>query len=136
MALAFLFREEETMLGFGPIGDTPLGALPDELLRAFDAGELPGVLVQAIVSLGEKTEEGQLVAALNPAWFEIIRLMEKDPSAMFAIPWRKWEEIIAGAYERSGFDRVTLTPRSGDLGRDVIAEKTGWGSVRFIDSVK
>jgi len=47
-----------------------------------------------------------------------------------------WEEIIAGAYKKAGFDEVTLTPRSGDLGRDVIAIKKGLGSVRVIDQVK
>ena len=124
------------MLGFGTIGATPLGALPDEVLNAFDSVELPAILSQAVITLGGRTPEGSLVVAIAPAWFEIIRLLERDSRAMFEIPWRKWEEIIAGAYERSGFDRVTLTPASGDHGRDVIAEKSGWGSVRFIDSVK
>ena len=34
------------------------------------------------------------------------------------------------------FDEVVLTPSSGDLGRDVIAIKKGFGSIRFIDQVK
>ena len=38
--------------------------------------------------------------------------------------------------QKAGFDEVTLTPRSGDFGRDVIAVKHGIGCVRFIDSVK
>lgn len=46
------------------------------------------------------------------------------------------EEIIAGAYKTAGFDEVILTPRSGDLGRDVIAVKRGIGTVRIIDQVK
>jgi len=110
-------------------------------LRAFldgltDTAELSGIVIQAVITLGDRTPDGSLVVALAPAWFEIIRVLEKDSRAMFEIPWRKWEEIIAGAYERAGFDKVTLTPRSGDHGRDVIAEKSGWGSVRFIDQVK
>src|SRR5437879_13525388 len=48
----------------------------------------------------------------------------------------KWEEIIAGAYRQSGFDEVTLTPRSGDYGRDVIAIKKGICTIRVIDQVK
>jgi restriction system protein len=51
----------------------------------------------------------------------------------FQIPPSKWEEIIAGAYSKAGFDEVTLTPRSGDFGRDVIAVKRG---LRVIDQVK
>ena len=31
---------------------------------------------------------------------------------------------------------MTLTPRSGDHGRDVIAIKKGFGSIRIIDQVK
>jgi restriction system protein len=37
---------------------------------------------------------------------------------------------------KSGFDHVTLTPRSGDYGRDVIAVKKGIGTIRIIDQVK
>ena len=54
----------------------------------------------------------------------------------FQIPTDKWEEIVAGAYKKAGFDEVILTPRSGDLGRDVIAIKKGIGEVRIIDQVK
>jgi len=45
-------------------------------------------------------------------------------------------EIIAGAYKKARFEEVTLTPRSGDHGRDVIAVKRGLGSIRIIDQVK
>jgi restriction system protein len=39
-------------------------------------------------------------------------------------------------YTRAGFEEVTLTPRSGDHGRDVIAIKKGVGFIRVIDQVK
>lgn len=39
-------------------------------------------------------------------------------------------------YHQAGFEEVTLTPRSGDYGRDVIAVKKGLGTVRIIDQVK
>lgn len=94
------------------------------------------LLLQGLLLPGDKTDEGQLIRAVAPAWFEIIRLLQDDPEAAFRIPARKWEEIVAGAYEKSGFDQVTLTPASGDLGRDVIAVKRGIGRVRVIDQVK
>src|ERR1700674_1689501 len=28
----------------------------------------------------------------------------------------RWEEIVAGAFKKAGYDEVTLTPRSGDHG--------------------
>jgi restriction system protein len=37
---------------------------------------------------------------------------------------------------KAGFDEVILTPRSGDLGRDIIAIKRGFGSIKFIEQVK
>lgn len=69
-------------------------------------------------------------------WHEIVKLITRDPNAIFQIEARQWEEIIAAAYEQAGFDEVILTPRSGDYGRDVIAVKKGLGEVRIIDQVK
>jgi restriction system protein len=94
------------------------------------------LLLQAVVVPGVKTDEGQLIEAVALPWFEIIAALSRNPSLAYQIKDRKWEEIIAGAYQRAGFDEVTLTPRSGDLGRDVIAVKRGLGTVRIIDQVK
>lgn len=94
------------------------------------------LLLQAVIVRGEKTAEGRLIEAVAIPWFDIIAALQKDPSIAFQISPDKWEEIIAGAYRRSGFEEVTLTPRSGYHGRDVIAVKKGLGSVRVIDQVK
>jgi restriction system protein len=98
--------------------------------------DTPSLLLQAVIVPGDKTQEGQLVEAVTLPWFDIIELLSRDPAVAHQIQARRWEEIIAGAYERAGFDEVTLTPRSGDLGRDVIAVKRGLGIVRVIDQVK
>ncbi len=96
----------------------------------------PAVLLQAVVVPGDKTTEGQLIEAVAWPWFDIIELMQTNPAIIYQLDGRQWEEIIAGAYKKAGFDEVTLTPRSGDYGRDVIAVKRGLGSVRVIDQVK
>jgi len=93
-------------------------------------------LLKTIIVPGVKSTEGRIIEAIAIPWFEIIALLKKDPSVAYEIPPDKWEEIVAGAYKRAGFDEVTLTPRSGDLGRDVIAVKKGIGHVRVIDQVK
>jgi restriction system protein len=93
-------------------------------------------LLQAVVVPGEKTHEGQIIEAVTVPWFDIIEAILKDPKTAFEISPRKWEEIVAGAYHRAGFDEITLTPPSGDGGRDVIAVKKGLGVVRIIDQVK
>lgn len=103
--------------------------------RLEEAAAPPEVLLQAVIEVGEPTKEGQLVEAVAIPWFEIIDLILKAPDTIHQIDWRRWEEIIAGAYQQQGF-KVTLTPRSNDGGRDVIAELAGAGSIRFFDQVK
>ncbi len=98
--------------------------------------KISDLVLKAVVLPGEKTSEGTMVEAVAIPWFEILKLLQENPNLAFEIPARKWEEIIAGAYKKAGFDNVILTPRSGDLGRDVIAEKIGLGTVRVIDQVK
>lgn len=92
--------------------------------------------VKALLTFGSKTSEGVLVEGVSVAWFKILEEIQKDPQGAYAIGAREWEEIIAGAYERAGFDEVVLTPRSGDKGRDVVATKNGIGSIRIFDQVK
>ena len=104
--------------------------------NARSIGATANLLLQTIIVPGSKTTEGRLIEAVAVPWFEIIEILSNDPNVAFQIPPDKWEEIVAGAYGKSGFDEVTLTPRSGDYGRDVIAVKRGLGSVRVIDQVK
>lgn len=97
--------------------------------------QLPPLLLQAVVEFGNKTPDGQLIEAVAPAWVEIIKLLKSDPSALTELSPRKMEEMIAGWYSAAGWE-VTLTPPSGDLGRDVIAISPGFFKVRIIDQVK
>ena len=94
------------------------------------------VLLQTVIERGEKRVDGDLIIAVLPAWRKILSILKDDPAAAFKIDARKWEEIIAASYEEAGFDEVILTPRSGDLGRDIIAVKYGFWTVRIIDQVK
>src|SRR4051812_46750259 len=131
--------------GGGPFGFThshPMQRQPQmAAILAFEERnnallDTPSLLLQAVIVLGDKTQEGRLVESVTLPWFDIIDLLSRDPAVAFEIDARKWEEIIAGAYERAGFDEVILTPRSGDKGRDVVATKNGVGSIRIFDQVK
>lgn len=66
----------------------------------------------------------------------IIQLLHEDPEALHRLDWRTVEEIVAAAYKADGFDDVILTPRSGDLGRDLIATRRGRHSVKILGQVK
>jgi len=94
------------------------------------------LLLQTMIVPGPQTSEGKLIEAVAVPWFDIIALLQKDQNVAYQLSWEKWEEIIAGAYKKAGFEEVTLTPRSGDHGRDVIAIKKGICSIRVIDQVK
>jgi restriction system protein len=80
--------------------------------------------------------DGEIINLVDPFYSYLISEIEKNSEIIYQIEPRKWEEIIAAAYDKAGFDEVILTPRSGDYGRDVIAIKKGFGSVKFIDQVK
>jgi restriction system protein len=94
------------------------------------------ILLQAVIVPSRRTGDGRLIESIKPAWSEIARLMQRDPSAIYRIDARKREEIFAGAYKNASFHEVVLTPRSGDQSRDVIAVKRGLWTVRIIDQVK
>ncbi len=113
-----------------------IGISIEEGLNISDQLEIPSILLQSVIIPLAKTTEGEIIKAALVPWLEIIKLIERDPNAIFQIDPRRWEEIIAAAYEQAGFDEVTLTHRSGDYGRDVIAVKKGLGEVRVIDQVK
>jgi len=106
------------------------------LLNSEDHPDLQSLLVQGVIEPYGETSEGRLVHAFSIPWKIIVDLLKNDWGKAFQIPDRQWEEMIAAAFDKAGYDEVTLTPRSGDHGRDVIAIKKGIGSIRIIDSVK
>jgi restriction system protein len=110
----------------------------DTTMMAVRAGvvSLPAVMLQAVVTLGAEAREGSLIDTVEPAWWEIVELLVRDPNALYQITPRKLEEMIAARCKAEKFDEVVLTPRSGDGGRDVIAVRHGRYSVRILDQVK
>ncbi len=106
---------------------------------AIIAARSPELLIQAaIVTFGDNTSEGQLVIDVAMPWMDIMREIERDPDFLyqFVKSPRKFEEFIAATYKKAGWPEVTLTPRSKDGGRDVIAVKPGHGSIRFLEQCK
>jgi restriction system protein len=105
-------------------------------LRKSIAEKTGAVSLSSIITPLRKTTEGSLVKATGAVWMKIVEHLGEDWSRAFEIPPEKWEEIIADAFDKAGFDEVTLTPRSGDYRRDVIAVRKGIGSIKIIGSVK
>lgn len=108
----------------------------DELFGKLLPAAAPHFSLLAIVRPEGRVKDGQLISFVKPAYERLLLELGRNPNSMYEIDPRKWEEIIAAAYDKAGFDEVILTPRSGDLGRDVIAIKKGFGSVKIIEQVK
>jgi len=115
----------------------PTFALEGEALAKYIAlMERPEIAVSAILTPEKDAPEGRLITSFSVTWMQIVQTVTNDWSRIEEISATKWEEIIAEAYKREGFDEVTLTPHSGDYGRDVIAIKRGIGTIKIIGSVK
>lgn len=95
----------------------------------------PELLVKSLLEPAEPGSEGELVRAVAVPWFLFVEMIQRDPESIYRIDPQVWEELIAGAYQRAGYE-VILTPRSGDFGRDVVATKRGVGSIRIFDQVR
>lgn len=111
-------------------------ALP---IRALTNDTEPGLLLSVVIVPGANTDEGLLVQAVAVPWFEIMALIQRDPNALDQMDWRKFEELVAGAWSawsKPLNGEVILTPRKGDGGRDVIVTLPGAASVRLFDQVK
>jgi len=77
----------------------------------------PEILLQSeLVESDGKHQDGVLVKATRWVWQEIQAAIQQDPTVLthFAQNPRAFEEFIAGAYEKDGWDEVILTPRSND----------------------
>ena len=116
--------------------------LPKSAVAGLAADELGRLLLLSPLSFGailrvkSHVPEGDVIELLDPLYQDLVERLVREPELVHQIsPWR-WEQLVAASYDRAGFDEVILTPRSGDLGRDVIAIKRGFGSVRILDQVK
>jgi restriction system protein len=100
------------------------------------AGAQRATLSTSSIIIPERpTEEGVLIKCTSLVWNEVVHALGNDWSIAYQIPPERWEEIVAGAFKKANYE-VTLTPRSGDFGRDVIAIRRGVGCVKIIGSVK
>jgi restriction system protein len=124
------------MPGFGPVASMPVGGGPMPIVQQIDKGRrIASLTVAGLIIPAGREAEGTLVKSYAAAWVEIVRYLGDDWKLAFTIDSRSWEELLAGAFDKGGY-KVTLTPRSGDHGRDVIAVKDGVGCMRILGSMK
>jgi len=110
--------------------------LPLKVQAALRTQQVPSLTVSSVIIPAGKTQSGLLVKSTSTVWDEVVKELGADWTVAYKIPPERWEEIVAGAFKKAGYDEVILTPRSGDYGRDVIATKHGVGCVKILGSVK
>ncbi len=95
------------------------------------------LLPMELLEVNTEVPEGTIVTAISHPWMAIFEQLQSQPDLLFefAKSPRVFEELIAASYNKAGF-KVTLTSRSNDGGKDVIAEKTGFGAIRILDQCK
>lgn len=98
--------------------------------------QVPSLTVSSVIIPAGKTQSGLLVKSTSAVWDELVKELGADWTVAYKIPSERWEEIVAGAFKKAGYDEVEITPRSRDYGRDVIAIKHGVGCVKILSSVK
>lgn len=91
--------------------------------------------LQAIVEKTSRGPEGYGIEVIEPAWNFYLDAIARDPAGMQSLNADQWEQMLAAYYTKEGYN-VILTPRSGDQGRDLIAEKPGRYVVRILEQMK
>jgi hypothetical protein len=75
-----------------------------------------GFQIQGIIEHLGATSDGQLIKAISISWKALCNYLLKNWDYAYEIPYHKWEEIIAAAYELEGY-KVVLT-----LGLEIMGE--------------
>jgi hypothetical protein len=131
--------EEFLALNGGDLAGASVSAR-QQLLQEFffhlvGAIEMLAQLVNETRTLGIDPEDvsvlkvGQTLTSTDPVHAPLSALY--TPTRGRALPTNPYDD-----YKREGWPEVVLTPRRNDKGRDIIASKPGFGSIRFIDQVK
>jgi restriction system protein len=103
-------------------------------LRNFDTAGLIGV--NGLPLNQQSPEYRQVIVSASSANDEIMRILKKDPTVVWKLPPRKFEEIVAEILNKQGF-QVELTPASGDGGVDIYAaRKDGLGQFLYLVECK
>jgi restriction system protein len=119
-------------LGLGMISGAPRPVAE----RLAQSAEKVTLVLTGLLIPERQVPHGLLIRSTSALWVEVVRVLGGDWGRAMEIPSDKWEEIVAGGFKQAGYHEVTLTPRSRDFGRDVIATKRGMGTVTILGSVK
>jgi RNA polymerase sigma factor (sigma-70 family) len=103
-------------------------------LRDFDH---PGILGPDGRPLTQEALEGsRIITDFINTKEQLLRIIRQNPSLMYTLPPRKFEEIVAEILDKLGYD-ISLTPESKDGGFDMYAAwKDGLGEFLYLVECK
>lgn len=85
----------------------------------------------------DRVPDGEIIGINHAAFTQFVEALTFDYTILSSIHPREFEKAVAAVYARTGrFDRVILTPRSADKGRDIILESESWGDRRVLVELK
>ncbi len=92
--------------------------------------------MSSIIVPEKRNAQGIIISAHAIAWAEICRHLVNDWSKAYEIPATKWEEIVAGAFDKAGYDQVFLNASIRRPWPRCHRSQRGVGSIKIIGSVK
>jgi hypothetical protein len=106
-------------------------------IRSSLLGEKRYRLTDKLLRTVGRVPDGEVVDVDPEAFTDFINDLTLDYEILRRMSPRDFERAIAAVYAKTGrFDRVILTPGSGDEGRDVILEAAEWDGRRTIVELK
>lgn len=111
----------------------------DNLVRIREPifGDRPYRLPAGLLRTVSRVADGTAVEVNPEAFTQFIEHLTLDYEILRRMKPHDFERAIAAVYAKTGrFDRVILTPPSGDEGRDVILEAVEWRGRRVIVELK
>lgn len=138
---ARLFVESRGALSFASVANRALrsGFAPSwhsltELLQDFETSGILGPDGRPVRPDAEAPP--QIVAHVSAINEELLARLAGDPQALWTLPPRRFEELVAELLARQGYD-VSLTPASGDGGFDIYAARLdGLGQFLYLVECK
>src|SRR5688500_18413779 len=79
------------------------GSVSATVSPAVVINSVPPFSFGAIIRVERTLPDGEVISLVDPLYTHLITEIEKDPQLIYQIDPRKWEQIIAAAYDKAGF---------------------------------
>jgi restriction system protein len=64
----------------------------------------PALTVYSLIIPERQVHEGILIRSTSDLWAEIVQRLNSDWSAAYQLRPEQWEELVAGAFQKAGYE--------------------------------